>query len=323
MERNMRFTLPIHLGKPSKALIPALFYLLSIGAASDAKASTILLLQLPAPSTDSLTFTLASCVQNFSVLSSFSAVGSGQIDPATLTILNQPSTGKASINVDGTLRFQRTTVASGTATFTLSVASTLTDTTTQRFLTTTGLTVSSNLACEPMPLATFCPIVDRTNITSTSLTDFAHLEQSVLLGVTTLKATLSGTGKPGDLAGFIISNPTLTSTTALPTYTLNTYLSTDLTPTIRDTKTFTNLADIQFLANGLQELSFPATQDFDQLELVITTADSQLLTNDIYYGFSKPATTTLQKVVTIRFGADCSCAGSGCLPLQVIVVRYR
>ncbi|MBN8822973.1 MULTISPECIES: Ig-like domain-containing protein [unclassified Spirosoma] len=322
MERNKLFPLPTYSGMSSKAIASALLNLLIMWTIGYAEASTTRLIQVPT-STDSLALTLTSCAQNFSVLSSFSAVGSGQIDPTTLTIVNQPTTGKASINVDGTLRFQRTTVASGTATFTITAASTLTDTTTQRFLTTTGLTVSSNLACEPIPLATFCPIVNRNNITSTSLTDFAHLEQTVLLGETTLKASLSGTGKPGDLAGFVISNPTLTSTTAFPTYTINTYLSTDPTPTIRDTKTFANLSDIQLLSNGLQELSFPATQAFDQLELIITSTDSQLLSNDIYYGFSKPATTTLQKVVTIHFNADCSCAGSGCLPLQVTVIRYR
>ncbi|GAB4030866.1 hypothetical protein GCM10028809_25100 [Spirosoma gilvum] len=278
-------------------------------------------LQAPANPADSLAFTLTTCAQNFSVLSSFSAIGSGQIDPATLQLLTQPPTGKVSLNPDGTIHFQRTTSVAGTATFTITAASTMTDSITQRFLTTSGLTVSNNLACEPIPLATFCPIVDRNNITSPDLTDFAHLEQSALLGETTLKANLSGTGQPGDLVGFLIHNPSLTSTTAIPTYTINTYLSTDPTSTVRDSKTFTNLTDIQLRPDGLQELSFPTTQPFDQVELVITTADGALLVNNIYYGFSKPATTLVQKVVTISFGVDCTCVASPCLPIQVTIIR--
>ena len=248
----------------------------------------------------SLTFTQTTCAQNFSVLSSFSAVGSGAIDPATVQVVSQPANGTVRVNADGSINFKPTASSAGTATFTIAAASTLTNPATQQFVTTSDLTVSNNLLCQP--LVNLCPIVNPNNIISASLTDFAHLEQTALLGTTTIKATLNGTGQAGDLAGFIIANPTLLSAAVLPTYTINTYLGSSLT--VRDSKTFSSLLDIQLLSGGRQELSFQTTQSFDRVELVVATAASVLLSTDIYYGFSKPATVYMQKVVTINYGAD-------------------
>ena len=250
-----------------------------------------------APAVTALTQT--SCGQSFNVLSSFTApdATARAVSAASVSVRTQPANGRVRVNADGTFNFTPTVTTAGASTFTLTALPT-----SASYVTTSGLTVSQNITCDPLPgiVPALCTIANQANITSSSLTDFATVTQTTLAGATTIKATLNGTATAGDRAGFLISSDAFLSASLLQSYTINTYLGTS--NTVRNTRTFSSLVGIDIISGNLAEISLPTTQSFDRVELVISSLVGALATTNVYYGFSRP--TPVDQVVTVNFPAN-------------------
>ncbi|QMW01778.1 hypothetical protein H3H32_28100 [Spirosoma foliorum] len=221
--------------------------------------------------------TLVACGQSLNLLSSFSATAPRTVDPSTVQVVSQPATGKVYVNSDGTVRFQPSTSAAGTATFTLRAASV----SSTSFITSSAPQSDKDLTC------LLCSVTGINNLTSTSTTDFATINQTVALdGTVSVRAKLNGTGLKGDLAGFVIANSGILAASVFPTLVIRTYLA----GVAKESYTVSGLASVQVLTGSRYEISFPTTvSNFDEVELSVTAGLGLLATTDVYYGFAKPA----------------------------------
>ncbi|GAB4040316.1 beta strand repeat-containing protein [Spirosoma gilvum] len=236
--------------------------------------------------------TLASCGQTLNFLSSFTATAPRTVDGSTVQVLSQPATGYVYVNSDGTIRFQPSTSAAGTATFTLQAASV----SSTSYITSSNAQGSGNLGCA------LCSGNNLSNLTSASTNDFATIDQTLALnGTYTVRAKLNGTALKGDLAGFVIGNSGLLSVSTLPTLVIQTYLSGSPV----ESYTVSSLANIQILNSSRFEISFPTTvSNFDEVALSVKAGLALLGSTDVYYGFAKPKPQYQSLTFSIAFPAN-------------------
>lgn len=236
--------------------------------------------------------TLASCGQTLNFLSSFTATAPRTVDPTTVQVLSQPSTGWIYVNSNGTVRFQPSIATAGTATFTLQAAS----------VSSTSLITSSSPQSDGSLGCLLCSVSSLNNITSASTSDFATINQTLALGGTfTVRAKLNGTGLKGDYAGFVIGNSGLLSTSVFPTLVIQTYLSGSPV----ESYTVGSLANVKLLTNSTFEISFPTSvSNFDEVALSVKAGVSLLASTDVYYGFAKPKPQYQSVTFNIAFPAN-------------------
>jgi hypothetical protein len=233
------------------------------------------------------------CPQAFSVLSNDIAVGSGILDPTTVTIVSQPSNGSATANANGTINFRPSTPSSGTAAITYQVC-TKENTAATANNTTVGITSSGFSS----PVCVGCSINNVSAVGDADLTNNASIVTTVGVdGYGSIRAKLSRMAPAGDFAGFVVENTDLL--TLVSSLTIVTYKG----GILQEAKGTSALLNVINLSGNRIKARFQTTKEFDEVEIRVGSFVTAAATTNVFYGFAEFGQTCSQYTATVSFPA--------------------
>ncbi|MBC8083486.1 MAG: T9SS type A sorting domain-containing protein [Hymenobacter sp.] len=148
--------------------------------------------------------------------------------------------------------------------------------------TTEGINYSTAVVDNNVTVCANSGVLNPERAADQSLTNYATF--GTLVGVScpnTLRVKLESSAPAGYQAGFVVGEQSLLDLNALTTLRITTYKN----GVAQETATGTQLLSITVLPGGQQQVSFPSTVGFDEVQLTRSSAGSALDNLSVFYGF--------------------------------------